>query len=125
MSAATGELTTNPLAEPMPRAVTVRGLCGGSGVDMSPEGRQYASDPAWAAARSVCRGCPVVQVCGEWGLRNPEETQLSVWAGLDPGQWADLRRTGRMPNARRPLVEQKRPRRAAVAVDVAVGAEAA
>jgi WhiB family redox-sensing transcriptional regulator len=43
------------------------------------------SGPAVAqarAAKSVCRGCPVLAACRDYALAHPDATEHGIWAGM-------------------------------------------
>ena len=49
---------------------------------------QY-SGPRVDRARKICRGCPLLEPCGEWAAARGE--QWGIWGGLDPVQLAARR----------------------------------
>ncbi|MGW1160151.1 WhiB family transcriptional regulator [Streptomyces sp. NPDC002513] len=52
-----------------------------------------------AAAKRVCRRCPVVGECLDWALRSGQTA--GVWGGTGEKERAELLRTARGPTTRR------------------------
>ncbi|MCD2195794.1 WhiB family transcriptional regulator [Actinomycetospora endophytica] len=64
-----------------------------------PVGTGEASRADVAAAKAVCRGCPVVSPCLAWALASGQDA--GVWGGTSEGERRALRRAVRV-RARRP-----------------------
>jgi WhiB family transcriptional regulator, redox-sensing transcriptional regulator len=55
-----------------------------------------------AAAKAVCRACPVTAECLAWALEHDE--RFGVWGGLSERERRLLRRGRRVPTSRAPLL---------------------
>jgi WhiB family transcriptional regulator, redox-sensing transcriptional regulator len=67
-----------------------RGACQGTDTEMF-----YSLSPIIiASAKAICRRCPVLAVCREWGIRREE---FGIWGGLDELERRAIRRETHQP----------------------------
>lgn len=73
-----------------------RGACATSDVDMFP-----TTDAGAKAAKALCAGCPVVDVCLEWAITQREEH--GVWGGMTESERGNAKTRRRKERRLRPI----------------------
>ena len=63
--------------------------CRGIGVDFFFQEHSTASSSEERKAKSLCKECPVMQACLEWGLAHES---FGIWGGTSPRQRMQMRR---------------------------------
>lgn len=86
-------MTAVPVDEGRPEWMD-RGACVGMDADLffPPAGALHGDI---AAAKAVCAGCPVRQVCGDYALRNG--IKFGIWGGMSELDRCRIRRQGPRP----------------------------